>query len=135
MSNVTYTLELGQHLNLNRKMHWRKKAAIAAVIRSQAARQQWDLRAQLGRAHCTAVLTFRDRTRRDPANWAPTVKPAVDGIVSGWPVAVRGWVGLLPDDDSTHLIGPDLRIGAPDSTLPPGHIRLLLDFCEIGGAE
>lgn len=56
----------------------------------------------LERAHITAWLHFGDKRRRDPANFYPTIKAVVDGLVD---------VGLLPDDDDKHLIGPDLRRG------------------------
>jgi crossover junction endodeoxyribonuclease RusA len=59
---------------------------------------------KLDRAHIVATLYFTDRRRRDPHNFYPTIKAAVDGLVD---------YGLLPDDSSEYLIGPDLRIGPP----------------------
>ena len=56
-------------------------------------------------AHCVATLTWRDRRRRDAHNIMPTIKACVDGVVAA---------GLLPDDDDTHLTGPDLRVAEPD---------------------
>jgi crossover junction endodeoxyribonuclease RusA len=58
----------------------------------------------LGKAHITATLRFCDKRRRDPHNYYPTVKAAVDGLVD---------YGLLPDDSSEFLIGPDIRLGEP----------------------
>jgi len=40
--------------------------------------------------------------RRDPANWYPSFKACVDGLVDA---------GVLNDDDHAHVIGPDMRIG------------------------
>lgn len=40
--------------------------------------------------------------RADPANWYPSFKAAVDGLVDA---------GLLEDDDHTRLVGPDMRLG------------------------
>lgn len=65
--------------------------------------------------------------RRDPGNWAPSAKAAVDGMVDA---------GLLEDDNSTRLLGPDPRLGTPVagtqlvlvitdlSTVPPGLLPL-----------
>lgn len=57
---------------------------------------------QLDRAHIIAELCFRDVRRRDPANYYPTVKAAVDGLVDA---------GVLIDDSARYLIGPDMRLG------------------------
>lgn len=74
---------------------WRHLAGVSALgVRAPSFR----------RAYCLAELRFRDRRRRDPANWYPTVKAAVDGLVQ---------VGVLPDDDAGTLLGPDMRIGPP----------------------
>jgi hypothetical protein len=51
------------------------------------------------------VLATDDRTR-DPANWQPSVKKLVDGMVKA---------GVLPDDDHKHLLGPDPRLIAGSS--------------------
>ena len=56
----------------------------------------------LGKAHITATLRFRDRRRRDPHNYYPTIKACIDGLVD---------YGLLPDDSSDYLVGPDIRLG------------------------
>lgn len=56
----------------------------------------------LGKAHITADLCFTFARRRDPHNYYPTVKAVVDGLVD---------YGLLPDDSSDYLVGPDLRLG------------------------
>jgi hypothetical protein len=44
----------------------------------------------------------------DPANFSLTAKAVVDGFVD---------YGLIPDDDSKHLLGPDMR---RDESLPRG---------------
>ncbi len=55
------------------------------------------------RAHVLGVLhpATADR-RRDPANWYPSFKAAVDGLVDA---------GLFDDDDHTRVVGPDMRLG------------------------
>jgi hypothetical protein len=49
-------------------------------------------------------MHFPDHRRRDPANWAPTAKAVIDGLVDA---------KVFTDDDHKHLIGPDMRIGDP----------------------
>lgn len=90
--------------------------------------------ARFERARCTCTITFANRSRRrDTHNWMPTVKAIIDGLVSGANPRPKGagpWPqGLLPDDNSDHLTGPDLREGH-DPTLTPGHIRVALTFTE-----
>lgn len=92
-------------LTANQRTHWAKRARVARHLRTiglAAARSQLP-GVRLERARIVATLTFPDRRRRDPANWAPTLKPIIDGLVDA---------RLLPDDDAAHLVGPDLRIGA-----------------------
>jgi len=66
-------------------------------------------------ASCVALIAWPDRRRRDPSNYHPTIKPAVDGVVTGPSAKIlrAGWDGLLPDDDSRHLDGPDARAADP----------------------
>lgn len=84
---------------------------------------------QLQRAHVYYVLHPDTTTRRrDPGNWAPSAKAAVDGMVDA---------GVLPDDNSERLLGPDPRIGVPVAgsqlvlivtdldAMDPQHIALL----------
>jgi len=65
----------------------------------------------LGRAHILAELRFPTKHRRDVHNFFPTVKAVVDGLVD---------YGLLPDDSSEYLVGPDLRLGAGVAKGPLG---------------
>lgn len=66
------------------------------------------------------VITFRfpDRRRRDIHNYtAFVVKPIIDGMIDA---------KVLPDDDDTHLVGPDLR---RDAT--PGPFRILVTIDDL----
>jgi hypothetical protein len=54
------------------------------------------------RAHIIGVLHPKDGKRRDPANWYPSFKACIDGLVDQ---------GVLDDDDHTRVVGPDMRIG------------------------
>ena len=76
----------------------------------------------MGRAHVTVHVHGRTRVRTDPANSYPTVKAVVDGFVDA---------GVLPDDDASHLDGPDMRLGDPDPHLPTGAHRLTVDITQL----
>ncbi|WJV48932.1 hypothetical protein [Streptomyces flavofungini] len=52
--------------------------------------------------HIIGVLHPQNRQRRDPANWYPSFKACVDGLVDQ---------GILEDDDHTRVVGPDMRLG------------------------
>ena len=90
-----------QLLTSNQRLHWALKATRTrywrdlAFIHSKASRP-----VLLAKARVTVTFTWPDKRDRDPGNWAPTAKALVDGLTdAGW------W----PDDNSRHLIGPDLR--------------------------
>lgn len=96
-----------QMLTANGRVHWRVRAARTRYWRSIALLHARSLLAtgtwhRLDQARIEIRLDWPDQRRRDPANWAPTAKAIVDGLVDA---------GLIPDDDHRHLIGPDLRRG------------------------
>ena len=74
--------------------------------------------------HCVATMSFPTSRRRDSANFQGAIKPIVDGIVSA---------GILPDDDITHLVGPDLRID-PSVRTSPGMVHIELKFTPLAPA-
>jgi crossover junction endodeoxyribonuclease RusA len=101
-------------LNANQRIHYRVRAEQTAAIRSaafNACSEHPQLRADLATAGQAPVLPHAwilgvihpgSRRRLDPANLYPSFKAAVDGIVEA---------GVLEDDDHTHLLGPDMRLG------------------------
>ena len=96
--------------NRTRRMHWRKVREMAAIVRSAAAYAGRNARhnglPQMRAAHVFYVIHPNPRTvRRDPGNWMQSAKAAVDGALVD--------AGVLIDDDSTRLIGPDPRLGHP----------------------
>lgn len=105
-------------LTSNKRLHRMQEAKIQAQWRAAGA---WAVRQhrapRLEFAHVMAYLRFHDERRRDPLNWADTVKPVIDGFVDG---------GLLPDDDRHHLEGPDLRIGLRLPRTEPLRIEFLV---------
>lgn len=107
-------------LNANdRSGHWGRRQRLTDALRVTAgwlAKQQRIPR--LERAHILAVYQPPDRRKRDPANYYPSVKACVDGMVAD--------AGVLPGDDAAYLDGPDMRLGEP---FPKG--RLVLHIREL----
>ena len=70
-----------------------------------------------GKVHIIAHI-FKPRAGRyDTNNLAPTTKAAVDGLVDA---------GLLVDDSTEYVIGPDHRHGGK------GNAEIVLEIIEIG---
>jgi len=89
---------------------WREAAALRAAGIPQFTRQ----------VHITAHI-FKPRAGRyDTNNLAPTTKAIVDGLVDA---------GLLRDDSTEWVIGPDHRHGGK------GNPEIVLEIREIGGGE
>jgi crossover junction endodeoxyribonuclease RusA len=97
-------------LTLNQRLHWTKRANLTAAWRKAAwvaalngRSTTWD---RDGQSVVTVHIPVKDRRRRDPANWAPTCKAAIDGLTDA------GW--LWPDDDQAHVLTtePVLVVGA-----------------------
>lgn len=125
---VVYTVALPAGLpllnaNRSRREHWSSERRTARDIRTATAllaRNQHIPR--LERAHITYVVHPTPKTRRrDPGNWAPSAKAAVDGLVDA---------GVLADDDAAHVVGPDPRLGDP---VPRGQIVLHIE--PLGASE
>lgn len=128
-----YTIALPPGLKLinsNQRPHHHKRASITKELRGAAMEAVTGDRALMAalaaakpgpllqRAHILGVLHPPTAGRRDPANWYPSFKAAVDGLVDA---------GLLDDDDHTRLLGPDMRLG---SKVKSG--QLVLHVLELG---
>ncbi|MFJ3663127.1 hypothetical protein ACIPPM_21980 [Streptomyces sp. NPDC090119] len=113
-------------LNANRRVHHHVRATRTRELRAaaiEAVAGHRDLMAALAaaksgplftRARIVAYLRPARAGRADPANWYPSFKAVVDGLVDA---------GLLEDDDHTRLIGPDMRLG---SRTPGGQLVLVI---------
>ncbi|MCW2897804.1 MAG: Endodeoxyribonuclease RusA [Streptosporangiaceae bacterium] len=130
---ITIALPAGLPLlNSNQRLHHRPKAKLTAALRAaamEAVSEDPALMAALAaakpgplytRAHILGILHPPTRRRADPANWYPSFKAAVDGIVDA---------GVLEDDDHTRVIGPDMRIG---TVVKGGRIVLVVRGLEPG---
>lgn len=118
-------------LTANGRYHWadkqkrtkalRMRGKIASVNLTRELRREYGHRVRLplckARVRVVATLHTRTNTRMDPANSYPTVKALVDGMTDA-----RLW----PDDDSEHLVGPDMRRGDPDPTMRKGWRRIVI---------
>ncbi|WP_274557999.1 hypothetical protein [Streptomyces spiramyceticus] len=88
-------------LNANQRLNRFQTADRTKVLR-RAAWASAQRIPHMQRAHIIGVLHPTNNQRRDAANWYPSFKACVDGLVDR---------GILPDDDHTRLLGPDMRIG------------------------
>jgi hypothetical protein len=139
----TWRLELPAEMNLinaNDRLHPVKRAPFIKVIRNAAwAMARHHKIPALQHAHIFYVIHPDTTTRRrDPGNWSPSAKAAVDGLVDA---------GVLPDDNHTHLLGPDPRIGEPAKgsqmvliitdldQIQPDHLALLNPPTTLPGAD
>lgn len=92
-------------MSANQRTHWAVRANLTAAWREASG---WTARdagiPALGPSRVVAELWMvpRRRTRIDPANYAPTAKAVVDGLVDA---------GIWPDDSSGWVTGPDMRLG------------------------
>jgi crossover junction endodeoxyribonuclease RusA len=108
VTSTFYTVDVGQAaqwLTANQRLYWRRKAERTKAWREATAWRARHARIpRLDRALIVCELRFAVRRRRDPANWAPTAKACVDGLVDA---------GVFDDDDATRVQGPDMRLGDP----------------------
>lgn len=107
-------------LTANRRVHWTVRQSRSRLLRRKGLYAAHGL-PRLQRARLTVEVTWPDGRRRDVDNLRPTIKPIVDGMVDA---------GVLPDDDDTHLVGPDLRV-SPNRTGRPGLVALVFRFEEL----
>ena len=92
-------------INLNARTHWAQKAQLTKAWRNAAhvAAKNAGLPKGLARVHVVAHVTKPTSREYDVHNLMPTLKAAIDGLVTDY--------GLIPDDTNAHLTGPDLRQG------------------------
>lgn len=129
-AGASWTVELPilALLNANDRHHWGHRHRVTGYIRAAAWAATCAAKVPaLARARIVCELRFPDRRRRDPANWTPSAKAAVDGLVDA---------RVLPDDSATYLDGPDMRLGEPEPRRQgrrdaPGFGRIVLHITEV----
>lgn len=90
-------------LSANDRDHWGRRRGLTEHYRTKTAelvRAAHGDRPPADFLHVIAILAFGDEKRRDPHNYILTAKACVDGIVDA---------GVVFDDNSKHVIGPDMR--------------------------
>lgn len=90
--------QLHHHTKAKKVAYWRKRACDLARVQQLP---------HMHRAYIVGEVRFTDRRERDPANWYPTMKAVVDGLVDA---------AVLLDDSAKYVIGPDMRLGPIDSS-------------------
>lgn len=122
-SRPTYTLWVpapDQWLSSNQRIHWAQRSRRTSAWRKAAGCLARAAKIpSLGPSRVVAELhmTPRRRARVDPANYGLTAKPVVDGLVDA---------KIWPDDSSSWVIGPDMRLGAPTKKGQPEGLLLLI---------
>ena len=105
MRESTLTVEApAGWINSNQRLHRMQVAKLTAAWReaAQVKVEALGWEPYKGRVHIFAHIWKPRGGRYDPNNFWPTVKAAVDGLVSA---------GFLADDDHLHVEGPDMRHG------------------------
>lgn len=108
-------------LNSNQRIHFHRAAKITRAIRCAAWAEACKLGLRAERIHVLGIICPSSQRRADPANWYPSFKAAIDGLVDA---------GMIPDDNHKHLEGPDMRRG-PASKWP----RLILVVTQLNVDE
>lgn len=88
---LTANQRLHHHPKAERTRNWRLRTALLARRLEP-----------MPHAHVTYWIHATSNRRRDVANYYPTIKACLDGVVDA---------GVLPDDDDRHVVGPDPRPG------------------------
>lgn len=96
---VTVDVPDGLWMTSNMRLHWARTAERSRGLRYLGLCAVRHVPA-MARAHIVCTIAYPGGGRADPANAWPTIKPLVDGMVDA---------GMLPDDNSHCLIGPDMR--------------------------
>jgi crossover junction endodeoxyribonuclease RusA len=106
-------------LNANQRFHWSEKNRRAQTLRQASMVLARNARIpRLERARIAVEYQPPRKSRaRDAGNWAPSGKALIDGLRDA---------GVLPDDDSSHLLSEEYRIGQPYE-----RGRMLLHITEV----
>ena len=116
--DIEFTVHKKNWLTLNKSLHWAERARRTKVLRRLGA---WQARAlqlpKMERARIIAWIQYPTARRADPHNASPTIKALIDGLID---------YGVLPDDNSEHLEGPDPRRAPGKSAKDNYGVRMLV---------
>lgn len=108
-------------LNSNQRIHYYRAAKITSALRCAAWAEAMKLGLRFARIHVLGIICLSSKRRADPANWYPSFKAAIDGLVDA---------SVIPDDSHRFLEGPDMRLG-PVSKSP----RIILIVTQLSEDE
>lgn len=134
-SHILTFLQPADQLNLNDRRHRMANAKLVAAWRERAYWAACEWRTSPSARRLTSfpvaiqcVFPVHTRSRRDPHNWAPTVKAIIDGLTSAnlWPddnanfVRVHDSTFLTVSRDPRHqTVTVILQEAAPEYSLEP----------------
>jgi crossover junction endodeoxyribonuclease RusA len=120
VTTIVLTVPRSFYLTANGRYHWAEKARRTRWLRHLATINARAIRLDYTQAAVVAYIAYPKGTGRvDPNNAAPTTKALLDGCIDA---------GVLPDDDSRHLLGPDHR---RDTNTCTSDYRIRLVFTEV----
>jgi crossover junction endodeoxyribonuclease RusA len=123
-------------INANHRTHWRVKAELTRTWRQTAFfSAKAERLGQLGRCQVRVFFPVRDSRRRDPANWHPTVKPIIDGLVDAgvWPDDTPEWVEVM--EPRFYRTGTDVVVELTEVDAPAESVWPNGDERELGLAK
>lgn len=125
MRTHTFTIAAPcQWLNANVRFHHMKETRLKAKWREVAGWLGTQARiAPFELVRVDVHLWHAVNRVRDAANYHPTVKPVIDGLVTD--------AKLLPNDDDTHMAGPFLFPGEPGNRPAPRFVGMTVTFTEL----
>lgn len=106
-------------LTSNSRAHWAKKSRIVKGLRHMAkTKARAEKIPTFETARVDYYVQYRTGGRADPANvYDPIIKSLIDGLVDA---------GVFPDDDHTHVMGPNPHRD-PGKAAPGTHrVRLVI---------
>jgi crossover junction endodeoxyribonuclease RusA len=109
-----------QYINSNQRLHRMAQAKLTKAWRQASAAAAHGIPTFAGQVHIIAHIYKPRAGRYDTNNLAPTTKAAVDGLVDA---------GLLVDDSTEWVIGPDHRHGGK------GPAEIILEITELDQGE
>lgn len=120
---LTIDVPEGAWLSSNDRRHWADVKRRRKILRSMGKSAAIKARTRPVKvAAITAHIQYATGGRADPNNAQDTTKPLIDGLVDA---------GVLVDDDSAHVLGPDHRRDTGRSPRGWHRVRLVIVEQEV----
>lgn len=98
---ITVDVPRSWFLSANQRLHWHTRQMKTGWLRTSTRHAAGNEPTFQTKVHCTVLVSWPDRRRRDVHNIMPTIKACIDGLVDAC---------VLIDDSDKYLVGPDLRV-------------------------